>query len=151
MRAIIQRVSEGRVAVAGTTSGAIGRGVVALVGIGQNDGEDDAAYIARKLVELRIFEDDAGKMNLSLTDIGGEALIISQFTLYADTRKGRRPSFVNAAQPEHAEPLYERVMALIEARGIRVVRGAFGARMQLTLTNDGPVTIWLDSAQKRRN
>jgi len=145
MRAVLQRVSGASVAVADEQISEIGAGLVVLIGVKHGDTDDDAKYIARKIVETRIFEDHAGKMNLGLMEIGGEALLISQFTLYADTRKGRRPAFNEAAKPDEAEKLYDMVMSEVEKRGIKVARGKFGAHMRVTLTNDGPVTIILDS------
>ena len=145
MRAVIQRVSSGSVAVDDEQINKIERGLVVLIGVKKGDATKAAEYIARKIVETRIFEDACGKMNLSLIDIGGEALLISQFTLYADTRKGRRPAFTEAAKPEEAEQLYELVISEVEKRGIKVARGKFGAHMRVTLTNDGPVTIIIES------
>jgi len=127
--------------------GEIGRGFVILLGITQSDGEAEAAYLARKIAGLRLFEDEAGKMNLGLADIGGAALIVSQFTLYGNARKGRRPSFVDAAPPAQAEPLYRRFCELFAAEGPPVARGVFGASMQVALVNDGPVTLWLDTTE----
>ncbi len=144
MRVLLQRVSQARVEVAGETIARIGRGVLLLVGVTHTDTDAEAAYLARKIARLRIFEDDTGKMNRSLLDIRGEALVVSQFTLYADTRKGRRPSFVHAARPEHAAPLVERLAAHLAALGVPVQTGRFGAHMQVHLTNDGPVTLWLE-------
>ncbi len=144
MRVLLQRVSRAQVEVAGQTIARIGRGVLLLVGVTHTDTDAEAAYLARKIAQLRIFEDDAGKMNRSLLDIRGEALVVSQFTLYADTRKGRRPSFVHAARPEHAAPLVERLAAHLAALGVPVQTGRFGAHMQVHLTNDGPVTLWLE-------
>jgi D-aminoacyl-tRNA deacylase len=140
MRALVQRVSEASVTVAGEEVSRIGRGLLVLLGVGRGDGEAEADGIARKLLALRIFEDDAGKMNLSVADVGGELLLVSQFTLLGDTRKGNRPSFVDAAPPEEAEPLYERVRAALGARG-----GVFGARMEVALVNDGPVTLLVEA------
>lgn len=144
MRVVIQRVSRGVVTVEGKTVAEIGRGVVILVGVGLEDSEEQAAYIAEKIANLRIFEDQDGKMNLSLLDVGGEAIVVSQFTLYADTRKGRRPSFVNAAPPETAEPLVERFAALLAVQGIPTQTGQFGAKMVVKIINDGPVTILIE-------
>jgi D-tyrosyl-tRNA(Tyr) deacylase len=132
------------VTVEGKTVAEIGRGVVILVGVGLEDSEEQAAYIAEKIANLRIFEDQDGKMNLSLLDVGGEAIVVSQFTLYADTRKGRRPSFVNAAPPETAEPLVERFAALLAVQGIPTQTGQFGAKMVVKIINDGPVTILIE-------
>lgn len=145
MRAVIQRVSHASVTVEGEITGEIGRGLLVLLGIGQEDGEAQVKMLADKIVQLRIFEDEAGKMNRSLLDIQGEMLVVSQFTLYADTRRGRRPSFINAAPPSLAIPLYERFKTMVSAYDIRVASGIFGADMQVELLNDGPVTIWLDS------
>lgn len=146
MRAVVQRVSSAQVTVAGEVVGQIERGFLVLVGVTHNDGEAEAAHLARKIVGLRVFEDDNGKMNLGLTDIGGAVLAVSQFTLYGDVRKGRRPSFIDAARPEQAEPLYQRFCQLLAAEGVAVEQGVFQAHMQITLVNDGPVTIWLDTA-----
>jgi D-tyrosyl-tRNA(Tyr) deacylase len=144
MRVVVQRVSEGRVSVAGETIAEIGRGVVILLGIGPQDGEPQAEYLTNKIAHLRIFEDDAGKINRSLLDVGGAALVVSQFTLYADTRKGRRPSFTDAAPPEIAEPLVERFAEMLRALGVPTQTGQFGAHMLVEIANDGPVTIWLE-------
>ena len=140
MRALVQRVSEARVTVGGDEVAAIGPGLLVLLGVRRGDGPDEADRIARKLLALRVFEDGDGKMNLSVGDAGGEVLCVSQFTLYADTRKGNRPSFVDAAPPEEAEPLYELVRDGLGARG-----GRFGARMAVELVNDGPVTLLVES------
>lgn len=145
MRAVIQRVGEASVEVGGEIVGQIDRGFLALVGVRVDDGASDAEYIAAKIAGLRIFEDEAGKMNLSLAEVGGAALIVSQFTLYGDARKGRRPSFTEAAGGEQAEALYEAVCAAVAAAGIPVQRGVFGAEMKVRLVNDGPVTLLLDS------
>jgi D-tyrosyl-tRNA(Tyr) deacylase len=147
LRAVVQRSGAARVEIEGRVVGAIASGVVVLVGISPNDGEEEARWLADKVCNLRIFPDDAGKMNRSLRDSGGEALIVSQFTLYGDARKGRRPSFVNAAQGPHAEETYERVVKAFESLGVRTQTGRFGAMMNVTLTNEGPVTILLDSAK----
>jgi D-aminoacyl-tRNA deacylase len=147
LRAVVQRSGAARVEIEGRVVGAIASGVVVLVGISPNDGEEEARWLADKVCNLRIFPDDAGKMNRSLRDSGGEALIVSQFTLYGDARKGRRPSFVNAAQGPHAEETYERVVKAFESLGVRAQTGRFGAMMNVTLTNEGPVTILLDSAK----
>ncbi len=147
MRAVVQRVSEASVVVDGQTVGQIGKGFLILLGISHEDGEAEARWLARKIAGLRVFEDDAGKMNLALQDVGGGILVVSQFTLYGDVRKGRRPSFVNAARPEHAQPLYQRFCELIAGEGIPVERGIFQAHMDVRLTNDGPVTLWLDTAE----
>jgi D-tyrosyl-tRNA(Tyr) deacylase len=145
VRAVLQRVSEARVTVDGRTVGAIGAGLCVLLGAGADDTDGDAEWMSRKIAELRVFEDDAGKMNRSVEDIGGAVLLVSQFTLYADTRKGRRPSFTEALAPDAAAPLVERVAAALRARGLTVATGAFGARMDVALVNRGPVTIVLDS------
>jgi D-tyrosyl-tRNA(Tyr) deacylase len=147
MRALLQRVSQASVTVDEQIVGQINQGLLVLLGVGQTDSETQAKTLADKIVNLRIFEDDAGKMNLSLLDIGGEALVVSQFTLYADTRRGRRPSFTQAAPPAIAEPLVERFKQTVASYGCRVAGGVFGAHMQVTLLNDGPVTIWLDSEE----
>ncbi len=145
MRAVIQRVIKGSVSVEGREISAINRGMLVLLGVGREDKAEDVQYIADKLAGLRIFADDAGKMNLSLSDIKGEILAVSQFTLYGDARKGRRPSFSEAALPGSAESLYEQLISELKARGFTVKTGIFGADMQLGLINDGPVTILLDS------
>jgi len=145
MRAVVQRVSRAQVRVGGDPKGAVGRGMVVLLGVGRNDSAEAAAYLAEKVANLRIFEDEQGKMNRSLVETGGEALVISQFTLYGDARKGRRPGFDRAAPPEQAEPLYEQFVRELIARGVRVSTGMFQAHMQVELVNDGPVTILLDS------
>lgn len=151
MRVVIQRVTSARVDVDGETIGHIGTGLLILLGICPNDKEDDLTYLADKTAHLRIFADDAGKMNLSLVDIAGEALVVSQFTLYADTRKGRRPGFTGAAGPELADPLYEKFCHALRSFGIKVATGRFGASMDVTLTNQGPVTIIIDSEQRNTN
>lgn len=147
MRALIQRVTQASVTVEGEVVGAIEAGLVILLGVGQDDDESAAVLLADKIVRLRIFADADGKFNHSLLDAGGAALVVSQFTLFADTRKGRRPSFVQAAPPERAAPLVERFCAALRAHGVVVETGRFGAMMQVALVNDGPVTIWLDTAQ----
>jgi len=144
MRVVVQRVSEGRVSVAGEVIAEIGKGLVILVGIGPEDGEPQAQYLAEKIANLRIFADAEGKTNLSCLDVGGEAIVVSQFTLYADTRKGRRPSFVNAAPPEIAEPLVERFAGMLEAQGVPTQTGEFGAEMLVEIDNHGPVTIFIE-------
>ena len=146
VRAVIQRVSQASVTVDGEVVGAIGVGFLVLLGITHDDGETEAAFLARKIAGLRVFEDDAGKLNRALADVDGAVLAVSQFTLYGDTRKGRRPSFVNAARPEHAEPLYQRFCDLLRAEGVPVEQGVFQAEMQVALVNDGPVTLWIDTA-----
>lgn len=145
MRAVIQRVSSARITIEKNTTGAIGRGLVVLLGIKEGDTTNDLEWLAEKIIHLRIFEDSNGKMNKALTDIGGEMLIISQFTLYGDCRKGRRPGFSGAASPEIAEPLYQRFIQEVRARKIVTATGSFGADMQVELVNDGPVTLLLDS------
>lgn len=145
MRAVVQRVRSGRVAVGGVEKGAIGRGLVVLLGVGRGDGPQDAVYLADKTVNLRIFGDDSGKMNLSCLDIGGEVLAISQFTLYGDCRNGRRPSFSEAAPPDVALVLYEEYVKRLREQGLRVATGEFGAMMLVEIQNDGPVTLLLDS------
>lgn len=147
MRAVVQRVSEARVIVDERVVGSIDDGFLILLGITYGDGEAQATYLARKIAGLRVFEDDDGKMNRALADIGGAVLVVSQFTLYGDVRKGRRPSFVAAAHPDLANPLYERFCELLDEQGLRVERGIFGAYMQVQLVNDGPVTLWLDTAE----
>jgi D-tyrosyl-tRNA(Tyr) deacylase len=144
MRALIQRVSSAAVKVEGKEVAAIGRGLVILLGIGTSDGETHLQYLVEKIANLRIFEDAQGKMNLSLLDVGGSALVVSQFTLYADTAKGRRPSFVEAAAPSLAEPLVSRFAELLAAQGVSTQTGNFGAHMLVEINNDGPVTLWLE-------
>jgi D-aminoacyl-tRNA deacylase len=145
MRAVVQRVREASVAVQGEVVGACGRGLAILLGVAESDDEAGAERLAGKVARLRIFENEDGRFDHSLLDVGGEALVVSQFTLIADTRRGNRPSFTGAARPEVAEPLYERFCAALEGEGVRVARGVFGARMQVSLVNDGPVTIVLDA------
>ncbi len=144
MRAVCQRVSRARVTVAGETVGAIGAGLVVLLGVARADEAADAERMASKVARLRIFEDEAGRFAHSVLDVTGAALVVSQFTLIADTRKGNRPSFTEAAAPEHAQPLYEAFCAALERTGVPVERGIFGARMAVELVNDGPVTIVLE-------
>jgi D-tyrosyl-tRNA(Tyr) deacylase len=148
MRAVVQRVSEAQVRVGAEIVGRIGAGLLVLVGVRHDDTPADAGYMADKIVHLRIFEDDAGKLNLSLLDTQGAALIVSQFTLYGDARRGRRPSFTDAAGGEAARALYEAVCTQVATAGIPVAQGAFGAEMKVTLTNDGPVTLLLDSRRE---
>ncbi len=148
MRAVVQRVSRGKVQVNGETISEIGRGVIVLLGVHQEDGPGDALYIADKIAGLRIFEDEMGKMNLSVEEVGGEILLVSQFTLYGDCRKGRRPSFTEAAPPEQAEKLYQGVAHLLRGRGLTVKTGVFGAKMEVEIHNEGPVTLLLDSQRK---
>lgn len=145
MRAVIQRVSSAQVTVEGEVVGRIGRGFLVLLGITVGDGEAEAVLLARKIAGLRVFEDEGGKMNLALADVGGAVLAVSQFTLYADVRKGRRPSFIAAARPEQAEPLYQRFCTLLRSEDLQVEQGVFQAEMQVALVNDGPVTIWMDT------
>ena len=149
MRALIQRVSRAAVEVEGRRVGAIGSGLLVLVGVRDGDGPDEAVFLAGKIANLRIFEDEAGKMNRSALDLGLGALVVSQFTLYGDARKGRRPSFVHAAQPDVARPLVDRLADEVRALGLTVATGEFGAHMHVSLINDGPVTIWLDTDELR--
>lgn len=149
MRILLQRVSEASVTIEGAVKSRIGRGLLVLLGIEQEDGPGDVEWLATKVLSLRVFEDSDGKMNLSLLDIGGEALVVSQFTLHARVKKGTRPSFERAARPEFAIPLYEQFISTFEAGlGKPVGTGVFGAMMQVGLINDGPVTIWLDSRNR---
>lgn len=148
MRAVIQRVEKASVSVEGEIKGQIGAGFLVLIGVEEGDGDADFKYIADKVPNLRVFEDEQGKMNRSLLDVGGEVLAVSQFTLLGDARGGRRPSFIAAARPETADPMYERLVADWRARGIRVETGVFGAHMKVALVNDGPVTILLDSRRR---
>ena len=145
MRAVLQRVSRARVVVGEEVTGAIGPGLLVLLGVAPDDAEADARWLADKVVNLRIFPDDTDKMNRSVADAGGGVLVVSQFTLYGDCRKGRRPSFVEAAPPEIAVPLYEAFVAAVRAQGVPTATGRFGAMMQVELVNDGPVTLILDS------
>jgi D-tyrosyl-tRNA(Tyr) deacylase len=145
VRAVVQRVSRARVLVDGQVSGEIGRGLAVLLGVGREDGEADARSLADKVALLRIFEDGAGKMNLAAAEVGAGVLVVSQFTLLGDARKGNRPSFTDAAPPEAANALYERFCALLRERGLPVATGVFRASMAVELVNDGPVTILLDS------
>jgi D-tyrosyl-tRNA(Tyr) deacylase len=144
MKVVLQRVQHGQVSVEGRTVAQIGLGVVLLLGIGYQDSEEQASYLSEKIANLRIFEDQHGKINLSLLEVGGEAIVVSQFTLYADTRKGRRPSFTDAAPPEIARPLVDRFAAMLSAQGVPTQTGEFGAHMQVEILNDGPVTILLE-------
>jgi D-tyrosyl-tRNA(Tyr) deacylase len=149
MRILIQRVSEASVSIGGKVRSAINKGVLVLVGIEELDTKEDADWLCAKLVKLRIFPDENDVMNLSLQDIGGEALVISQFTLHASTKKGNRPSYIRAARPEQAIPLYDYFVKVLEAElGKPVSTGEFGADMQVALVNDGPVTIWIDSKSR---
>jgi D-tyrosyl-tRNA(Tyr) deacylase len=145
MRAVVQRVNRASVEVDGNVVGTIERGLVAFVGIGKGDGEAEAAYIVDKIVGLRVFEDEQGKMNRSLADVGGALLVVSQFTLYGDTKRGRRPGFDRAMPPADAEPLYDRVVALARARHPHVETGRFRADMRVQVDNAGPVTLLLDT------
>ena len=145
MKAVIQRVSHASVVVEGEVVGRIGVGLLVLLGVGRDDAEEDARYVAGKVAGMRIFSDPEGKFNLSLADVGGSVLLVSQFTLYADTRRGRRPSFTEAAPPELAEALVDRCAQLLRAEGVHVETGRFGAHMKVELLNDGPVTVLLDS------
>jgi D-tyrosyl-tRNA(Tyr) deacylase len=147
MRAVVQRVREANVSVDGRRIAAIGPGLMVLLGVGTDDSEADAAWLADKVVRLRIFENTDGKFDRSVLDVGGAVLLVSQFTLYGDTAKGRRPSFTAAARPERAAPLCEAVAARMRGHGIHVETGQFGAHMDVALVNNGPVTIWLDSAE----
>ncbi len=144
MRVVIQRVQHGKVIVDENTVAEIGHGIVILVGIGPEDAEPQAKYLAEKIANLRIFADENGKTNLSVLDVGGEAIVVSQFTLYADTRKGRRPSFINAAPPELAEPLVKRFAEMLRYHGVKTQIGEFGANMMVEIHNDGPVTIIIE-------
>lgn len=144
MRALIQRVSHASVTVNGRTVSKIGKGLLILLGVGHGDGEEQAQFLAEKAANLRIFEDEQGKTNLSVLDVKGEAIVVSQFTLYADTRKGRRPSFIDAALPDVAEPLVNRFIELLRAQNVPTQGGQFGAHMLVEIHNDGPVTIWLE-------
>ena len=145
MRSVLQRVTEASVTVDGRVTGRIGPGLLVLVGVEEDDTEEDARYTADRVAGMRIFNDDNGKFNLSLRDVGGGVLVVSQFTLHGDCRKGRRPSFIRAARPETAIPLYERVAQCLRDEGFNVATGEFGAHMKVQLVNDGPVTILLDS------
>ena len=144
MRLLIQRVSRASVTVNEQTISRIGKGLLILLGIGHADGEEQAAFLAEKVANLRIFEDEQGKTNLSILDVKGEAIVVSQFTLYADTRKGRRPSFIDAAMPEVASGLVDRFVQLLREHGVPTQTGQFGAHMQVQIHNDGPMTIWLE-------
>jgi D-tyrosyl-tRNA(Tyr) deacylase len=144
MRVVLQRVSHAAVSIDRRQVAQIGLGMVILVGVGPGDGEEQARNLAEKIANLRIFEDDAGKINRSLLEVGGAAIVVSQFTLYADTRKGRRPSFTEAAPPEVASPLVDRLAALLFELGVSTQTGQFGAHMLVEIANDGPVTIWME-------
>jgi D-tyrosyl-tRNA(Tyr) deacylase len=147
MKAVIQRVKSAAVCVDGRVAGKIGQGLLVLVGVGKGDGEKDIAFLASKLPDLRIFEDASGKFNLSLREVGGGMLVVSQFTLYGDCKKGRRPSFIDAAEPAGAKRLYEQLIEKLKEQGVPVETGEFQAKMEVHLINDGPVTILLDSRQ----
>jgi len=144
MRALVQRVSKASVTVDDKVISQIGKGLVVLLGIGHDDGKEQARFLAEKVANLRIFEDEQGKTNLSILDVKGEAIVVSQFTLYANTQKGRRPSFIEAALPEVAEPLVDRFVELLRGHGVPTQTGIFGADMLVEIHNDGPVTIWLE-------
>ncbi len=148
MRALIQRVSQASVSIEGQSVAAIKQGFVIFIGVGKGDSEDDARYLTEKISNLRVFADDSGKFNLSILDIAGEALVVSQFTLFASTRKGRRPGFTDAAPPEVAEPLVNTFVQLVRATGLRVETGRFQQYMQVEIHNDGPVTIFIDSSER---
>jgi D-tyrosyl-tRNA(Tyr) deacylase len=147
VRACIQRVSEAQVTVDGEAIGRIGRGLVVLLGVGQQDGVAEVNWLAEKVIGLRIFADDAGKLNRSLAEVGGAMLVVSQFTLYGDCQRGRRPSFTSAASPELAERLYEAFVTVVKRAGIEVATGRFREHMLVSLVNDGPVTLWIDTAE----
>lgn len=147
MRAVVQRVSRARVTVDERLTGEIGRGLLAYLGVGAGDDEPEAAYLAEKIATLRVFEDDRGRMSLDVTAAGAAVLVVPQFTLYGDVRKGRRPDFAGAMEPARANELYERVVALLRARGLTVATGEFRAHMMVDAVNDGPVTILVDSAR----
>ncbi len=147
MKVVIQRVKSAQVCVDGRVTGKVGKGLLVLLGIGKGDGESDLSFLASKIPELRIFEDASGKFNLSLKEINGEALVVSQFTLYGDCRKGRRPSFTEAEEPVIAKNLYEQFVSKLREQGVPVQTGEFQARMEVYLINDGPVTLLLDSKQ----
>ncbi len=150
MRAVLQRVREASVAVDGQTVGSIGRGLLVLLAVGREDTPDDATYVVDKTAAMRIFPDDEGQMNRSALEVGGELLVVSQFTLYGETRKGRRPSFSGAAPPEAAAARFDDAVERFRATGLRVETGRFREMMDVSLINDGPVTIWVDSAERHR-
>jgi len=149
MKVLLQRVSRASVSTQGSIAGEIGTGLLALVSFGRSDAEEDLEWMSRKITGLRIFPDSSNSMNLSVSDIGGDILIVSQFTLHADSRKGRRPSFMNAALPERAELLYNLFVEIVSHSGLKVRSGVFGTMMKISLVNDGPVTIMLDSPSER--
>lgn len=151
MRIILQRVREASVSVDGRMVSSIGRGFLVLCGVGKNDTEADAHWLARKTAMLRVFEDDTGKMNLALDAVAGEALVVSQFTLYGDCRKGNRPGFIDAAPPEEGERLYQVYVDALRSSGVKVQTGIFRAMMQVSLVNDGPVTLIIDSADRPKD
>ena len=151
MRAVVQRVSRAEVRVEAAPMGAIGPGLLVLLGVGQDDGLDEARFLAEKIVQLRIFADDDGKFNRSALDVSGDVLVVSQFTLYADTRRGRRPSFLSAAPPVLPSHSVERFMEAVRASGLTVAGGRFGAHMEVELVNDGPVTIVVDTEDWKRS
>ncbi|MBB3867563.1 D-tyrosyl-tRNA(Tyr) deacylase [Parageobacillus toebii NBRC 107807] len=151
MRVVVQRAKHAKVTVNGEVVGSIDHGLVLLVGVTHSDTVEDAAFIADKIAHLRIFEDESGKMNLSVLDVGGEILSVSQFTLYGDCRKGRRPNFMEAAKPDRALPIYEAMNEALRQKGIRVETGKFGAMMEVELINDGPVTLIVESKEKAGN
>ena len=150
MRAVVQRVSRAEVRIEGRVVGKIGRGFVVLLGVAAGDSDSDAAFLVDRIVGMRVFADDAGKMNLSIAQVGGAMLVVSQFTLLADTNSGRRPSFTKAAAPDEARRLYEHFLSLTRARDVKVETGEFGATMEVDLVNDGPVTIILDSRENMK-
>ncbi len=150
MRAVVQRVARARVTVEGETTGEVGPGLLVYLGVAPEDGPAEVAWLAKKVAELRVFPDAAGRFDRSVEDMGGSVLVVSQFTLFADTRRGRRPAFTDAAPPEVAAPLVDDVMAALAARGLTVAGGRFGAHMLVDAVNDGPVTIILDSADRER-
>ncbi|MCA9966358.1 MAG: D-tyrosyl-tRNA(Tyr) deacylase [Anaerolineales bacterium] len=147
MKALLQRVSTASVTVSGEVVGEIGRGFAILLGVTHSDGEAEAAWLAQKVAGIRLFEDSQGKMNLGLADVGGEVLVVSQFTLYGDARKGKRPSFIDAARPEQAEPLVDYFVEQLRVQGLRVATGRFGANMLVQIHNDGPVTLMLERGE----
>ena len=151
MRALLQRVSQASVTVDGEVTGEIKHGLLVLLGVGHDDGDKEVAWMAEKLIGLRIFEDDEGKMNLSLRDVGGGMLVVSQFTLFGDCKKGRRPSFIDAAPPELAVELYEAFVAKVKGQGVEVGTGRFREHMEVALVNDGPVTLWVETPSSAAN